>query len=96
MNNEENVLLGLVDDRGWDIANMRGDENKELTYIGGRGESVVDYIFVNQKAWVKIEKMEIGNRVELDPQPLEVVIRIKKEREIESCKVEEKKTVEWG
>jgi len=40
--------------------------------------------------------MEIGNRVESDHQPLEVEIRIKKEREIESCKVKLRETVEWG
>jgi len=33
------------------IANgtMGGDEKGELTYIAGRGESVVDYVLVNQK-----------------------------------------------
>jgi len=68
---------------------MRGNEE------GGRGESVVDYVLVNQKAWNKIEKMKIGNRVESHYQPLEIEIRIKKEREIESCKVERKEIVEW-
>jgi len=87
-----------VEDRGWDIANgnMRGDENGELTYIGGKGESVVDYILVNQKTWNKIKKMKIGNRVESDHQPLEIEVRIKKEIEIESCKVKRKEIVEWG
>jgi len=49
INNEGREVLGLVEDRRWDIANgnMRGDENGELTYIGGRGESVVDYALVN-------------------------------------------------
>jgi len=56
----------------------------------------MDYILVNQKAWDKIEKMEIGNRVELYHQPLEIEIRIKKIREIESCKVEIKEIVDWG
>jgi len=50
---------------------------------------------MNQKAWDKIEKMEIGNRVASDYQPLEVEIRIKKEREIEK-EVEIKEIVEWG
>jgi len=39
--------------------------------------------------------MEIGNTVELGHQALKVEIRIKKEREIESCKVEIKEIVEW-
>jgi len=39
--------------------------------------------------------MEIGNRVESVHQ-LEVEIGIKKEKEIESYKVEVKKIIEWG
>jgi len=50
VNNEGKELLNLVEDRGWDITKMRGDEKRELTYIGRRWESVVDYISVNQKA----------------------------------------------
>jgi len=46
--------------------------------IGERAESVVDYVLVNQKAWDKIKKIEIGNRVESDHQSLEVEIRLKK------------------
>jgi len=44
---------------------------------------------VNQKAWDKIEKMKIGNRVESDHQPLEIEIKIKKKkrnRKLESRK----------
>jgi len=56
--NEEKEFLGLVEDRRRDIrnGNMRGVEEGELTYIGGREESVVNYVLVNQKAWDKIEK----------------------------------------
>jgi len=98
VNNEGKKLLGLMEDRGWDIANknMRRNEKGELTYIGGRGKSMIDYVLVNQKAWNKIEKMEIGNRIKSDHQPLKVEIRIKQEKEIESYKVEIKKIIEWG
>jgi len=60
VNNEGKELLGLVEDRGWDITNgnMRGDEKREFIYIAERAESVVDYVLVNQKAWEKIEKIE--------------------------------------
>jgi len=35
-----------VKDRVWDITNgnMKADEKGELTYIGGRGESMLDYV----------------------------------------------------
>jgi len=75
--------------------NMRGHEKGKSTCIEGRGESVIDYVLVNQKAWNKIKKMEIGNRVESDYQ-LEVDIGIKKEREIKSYKVEIKKLLNKG
>jgi len=96
--NKGRELLDLMEDREWDIANgnVRGNENGELTYIGGRGESIIDYVLVNQKAWDKIEKTKIGNRVESDHQSLEIEIRIKRKRGIENCKVERKKIVEWG
>jgi len=37
--NEGKELLSLMEDREWDIVNgnMRGDDNGELIYIGGRG-----------------------------------------------------------
>jgi len=45
-------LLGLVEDREWDIANgnIGGNENGESIYIRRRRESVIDYVLVNQKA----------------------------------------------
>jgi len=55
---------------------------------------VVDYVLVNQKTWDKREKMEIENKVESDHQPLEVELGVKKERKIETYKVEIKKSVE--
>jgi len=56
---------------------MRGDEKGEWIYIRGRGKSMVDYVLVNQKAWDKIEKMEIENRVVSDHQLLEIGIKKK-------------------
>jgi len=73
---------------------MRGDEKGKSTCIERRGESVIDYVLINQKAWDKIKKMEVGNRVESEHQPVEVEIGIKKEREIKSYKVEIKEIVE--
>jgi len=84
VNNEGKELLGIVEDRGWDIKNenMREDEKEELTHIGGRGKLMLNYVLINQKAWDKIEEMKIGNRTESDHQPLEIEIGIKKERGI--------------
>jgi len=91
-------LLGLVEDRGWDTTNgnMKADKREELRYVGEREESMMNYVLVNQKAWDKTEKMEIGNKVESNHQSLEVEIGIEKEREIERYKIEVKEIIEWG
>lgn len=51
INGEERELLSLVEERGWEIGNgnAKGDKEGERMYIGGRGESMVDYLIVNQK-----------------------------------------------
>lgn len=50
-----------------------GDRTREKTkrgngLIGGRGESVVDYLIVNQEGWNKIKKFKIRKRTESDHQ----------------------------
>lgn len=35
-------------------------------YIGGRGESVIDYIITDERAREKIERMEVESRVDSD------------------------------
>jgi len=74
INREGKELLVLIEDRGWEIVNgnIRGDKSGEWTYTGGRGESVVDYVIVNQEAWDKLKKMKVGKRTESDHQSLEV------------------------
>lgn len=55
--------------------NLRGDERGEFTYTGGKGDSVIDYVIVNQRAWDRIEKLTVEKRVESDHQPLKVEVR---------------------
>lgn len=71
INKDGRELLSLVEERRWEIGNgnAREDEEGEWTYIGGRGESVVDYLIVNQEGWNKIKKFKIGKRTESDHQP---------------------------
>jgi hypothetical protein len=73
-NAEGRELVSLVEERGWDVLNGNciGDEKGEYTYIGSRGETVIDYVMVNEEAWDKIEEFKVGERVESDHMPLEV------------------------
>lgn len=72
VNNDVKVLIDILEEKSWEIGNgnMRGDETGEWTYPGGRRtySSVMDYIIVNQKAWDRMEKLTIRDRVESDHQ----------------------------
>jgi hypothetical protein len=54
--------------------NKQGDEEGELTYIGSRGETVIDYAIVNEAAWERVEEFKVGKRVDYDHLPLEITI----------------------
>jgi hypothetical protein len=73
-NAEGRELVSLVEERGWDVLNGNciGDEKGEYTYSGSRGETVIDYVMVNEEAWDEIEEFKVGERVESDHMPLEV------------------------
>jgi hypothetical protein len=73
-NAEGRELVSLVEERGWDVLNGNciGNEKGEYTYIGSRGETVIDNVMVNEEAWDKIEEFKVGERVESDHMPLEV------------------------
>ncbi|KAH0818251.1 hypothetical protein GEV33_004540 [Tenebrio molitor] len=92
-NAEGRELVSLVEERGWDVLNGNciGDEKGEYTYIGSRGETVIDYVMVNEEAWDKIEEFKVGERVESDHMPLEV--RTKGREKERSMKDVKKKNV---
>ncbi|XP_024884581.1 trichohyalin-like [Temnothorax curvispinosus] len=97
INTEGKEFLGMLEERGWEVGNgnMRGDEEGEWTYSGGRGTSVVDYMVVNREAWDRVIKLTIGERVESDHQPLEVEIRGGVERLEEEMQKKTKEVIQW-
>lgn len=81
-------LVNMIEERGWDVLNGNtvGDEKGEYTYVGPRGETVIDYVVVNEDAWAEIEDFRVEERVESDHMPLVVEIKgeeTKKEEETE-------------
>jgi hypothetical protein len=46
---------------GWEVLNgdKQGDEEREWTSIGSRGETVIDCEIVNEEAWERVEKLRI-------------------------------------
>lgn len=52
VNKEGEVLLGWLEEEGWDIINgtKEGDEEGEWTFTKGREDSVIDYVIGNRVA----------------------------------------------
>jgi hypothetical protein len=85
-----------VDRRKWmgsADGNKRGDEEEELTYVGSRGETVIDYAIVNEAAWERVKELKVGERVDSDHLPLKIIIEGKNQEEKEKggTREEEKK-----
>ena len=54
---------------------VEGDEQGEWTFTGGRANSVIDYAMGNEDTWEKVERVEVGERVESDHHPVVVWLR---------------------
>jgi hypothetical protein len=55
-----------IEENGWEVlnGNKQGDEEGEWTYVGSRGETVIDYAIVNEEAWERVEIMIEGTNHE--------------------------------
>lgn len=65
-NTEGTKLIEMVEENGWEIlnGNTKGDEAGEFTRIGGKGNSVIDYIMIDPLMKDKIKSFRIEDRVE--------------------------------
>jgi len=72
INREGRILIDFVKDRGWFIANggIEGDMEENWTYTGARGESVIDYVVVDDDMANEITRLEIGDCIDSDHHPL--------------------------
>lgn len=56
--------------------NIEGDEEWEWTFTGGgRGNTVIDYVLGNEDTREKVERMEVGDRIESDHHSVVVWLR---------------------
>jgi len=74
INKEGRMLVEGIRERGWFILNgeAEGDEEGNWTYTGGRGESVIDYVLVEEEGREEVERLEIGDKVDSDHHPVVV------------------------
>lgn len=92
-NKEGWKLLQAIEEVEMEIMNWSvcGDEG-EFTYIGGKGETVIDYVIRGKEVREKIERMEVGERIDSDHQPITVYIRDKgTEKKSKSEEIRERK-----
>lgn len=70
-------MIGFIEGKGWMVFNgkVKGDEEGEGTFTGGRGGTVIDYILGDSEVRDRIERMRVGDRTDSDHQPVEVWIR---------------------
>lgn len=75
-NGEGTKLLEMAEENGWEIlnGNMEGDEEGEFTFIGGKGNSVINYVPIDSIIKEEIKRFRIGDRIESDHLPLTVEI----------------------
>jgi hypothetical protein len=96
-NAEGKRLIEWIEENGWEVlnGNKRGDEEGEVTYVGSRGETVIDYAIVNEAAWERAKEFKVGERVDSDHLPLEITIEgtNQEEKEKGEMREEEKKVV---
>jgi len=77
INGEGRRLVEWVEEMGWGIMNgsMKGDEEGEFTFTGGRGNTTIDLVIGDVEVRESIEYMEIGDRIDSDHHPVEVEVK---------------------
>lgn len=57
INRQGEELLKWLGEKDWGIINgaMEGDKKGEVTFIGGRGETVIDYVLGDRAAWESVK-----------------------------------------
>ncbi|KAJ3650088.1 hypothetical protein Zmor_021796 [Zophobas morio] len=65
-NKEGKISWKIIEEMGWEISNgnKEGNEEREWTYVGARGESIIDYGIVNEGVWEEKESYKVGESVE--------------------------------
>lgn len=99
INRRGEELLKWVEEEGWGIINgaKEGDREREMTFIGGRGETVIDYVLGDRMAWERTERLEVGGKIDSDHRSLTIwleeeireIIRNKRKREKEKWEMRE-------
>ncbi|XP_076301689.1 uncharacterized protein LOC143219703 [Lasioglossum baleicum] len=77
VNGDGRRLCNYIEERGWGImnGNIKVDEEGEWTYVGERGNSVIDYVLGNEDTREGVGKIEIGDKIDSDHMPIIVWVK---------------------
>ncbi|KAJ8684964.1 hypothetical protein QAD02_020757 [Eretmocerus hayati] len=72
-------MVDFMSRKGWKILNgsHEGDEEGDITFIGARGSTVIDYVIVNSKMLESVGKFKEEEQIESDHAPISVFIESK-------------------
>lgn len=79
INSKGKHLVRILQEGDWFIFNEsgKGDCSGKWIYEGNRGLSVINYVVGHEEVWKRIEKLKLGDKVELDHFPLVVWVKEK-------------------
>lgn len=68
VNTDGRMLVRRLKETRWFILNgdVEGDEEGNWTYTGGRGESIIDYVLLEEKGREGIRRMEVAENIDSD------------------------------
>ena len=94
LNSEGRAMVLWLNETGTHVlnGNVQGDKQGEYTYVGPQGNSVIDFVIVNEEARGKVESMFIGEQIDSDHLSLKVSLNVrcnKKKKVEEFIKVED-------
>lgn len=79
MNREGKKLCSFLEEQGWSVlnGNYRRDEEEEWTYVGERGNSVIDYVIGDNRTRERIVEFRVKDRIDSDHRPITVGLEIR-------------------
>lgn len=51
---------------------MEGDKEDEMTFTGGKGGSIINYVIGDRMAWENVERLEVEGKIDSDHQSISI------------------------
>ncbi|EZA50332.1 hypothetical protein X777_11276 [Ooceraea biroi] len=73
INKEGRPLIDFIEEKGWSLfnGNIKGGEDREYTFTGGKGCTVIDYVMGDSDVRERVVEMRVRDKIESDHQPID-------------------------